>query len=158
VQRHGGTVSLKLLGDAIARVQVGTDRTAAELAVRRLREDFAVLEDERNRFENAALLADAKVPGCGTICCLFVMGLVLTAVLAGCVIPYCKLIGAIGVIATVAFCVLLATIYASRRESIWRELPENCIESENSRQRSSPRSRSTWNFSTVVAPDRRWGG
>lgn len=47
VQRQGGTVVLKLLGDAIARVQLGTDRTAAELALRRLREDMAALEQER---------------------------------------------------------------------------------------------------------------
>ena len=40
VQRTGGIVALKLVGDAISRVQQGTDRTAAELAVRRLREDL----------------------------------------------------------------------------------------------------------------------
>lgn len=44
VERVGGTVSLKLLGDAIARVQASTDRTAAELAVRRLRDDLAVIQ------------------------------------------------------------------------------------------------------------------
>lgn len=38
VQRRGGTVSLSL-EEAIARVQVGTDKTAAELAIRRLREE-----------------------------------------------------------------------------------------------------------------------
>lgn len=49
VQRSGGTVSLKLIGEAIARVQRGTDRTAAELAIRRLREDLADVEAERKR-------------------------------------------------------------------------------------------------------------
>lgn len=47
VQRQGGTVALRLLGDAISRVQLGTDRTAAELTLRRLREDMAALEQER---------------------------------------------------------------------------------------------------------------
>ena len=50
VQRNGGTVSLKLIGEAIARVQLGTDRTAAELAIRRLREDLSAVEAERKRF------------------------------------------------------------------------------------------------------------
>ena len=47
VYRSGNTISLKLIGDAIARVQVGTDRTAAELAIRRLREDLAGVEADR---------------------------------------------------------------------------------------------------------------
>jgi len=50
VQRSGGTVSLKLIGEAIARVQLGTDRTASELAIRRLREDIAAVEAERKKF------------------------------------------------------------------------------------------------------------
>jgi predicted RNA-binding Zn-ribbon protein involved in translation (DUF1610 family) len=44
VERRGGTVTLKILGEAIAKVQVGTDRTAAELAIRRLRDDLVSLE------------------------------------------------------------------------------------------------------------------
>jgi DNA-directed RNA polymerase subunit RPC12/RpoP len=40
VERHGGTVSLKLLTNAISKVQVGTDKTAAELAIRRLKEEM----------------------------------------------------------------------------------------------------------------------
>lgn len=36
VQRRGGTVALKAVTEAIAKVQVGTDRTAAELALVRL--------------------------------------------------------------------------------------------------------------------------
>ncbi len=39
--RHGGTVSLKSAGGAIASVQRGTDRTAAELAVLRLKSDLS---------------------------------------------------------------------------------------------------------------------
>jgi hypothetical protein len=44
VQRRGGTVALKAVTDAIKQVQVGTDKTAAELALARLRQDLAALE------------------------------------------------------------------------------------------------------------------
>lgn len=49
VRRSGGTISLKPLEEGIARVQEGTDRTAAELAVRRLREDLAVVDSDIER-------------------------------------------------------------------------------------------------------------
>jgi hypothetical protein len=49
VQRGGGIASLKLIGEAIARVQHGTDRTAAELAIRRLREELTTLEVEKKQ-------------------------------------------------------------------------------------------------------------
>jgi len=35
VQRRGGTVSLRAVTEAIKRVQIGTDKTAAELAIAR---------------------------------------------------------------------------------------------------------------------------
>jgi hypothetical protein len=41
VERRGGTVALRLVVDAVARVQVGTDRTAAELALVRLEKELA---------------------------------------------------------------------------------------------------------------------
>jgi len=34
VERKGGTVSLKSVTDAIGKVQIGTDKTAAELALK----------------------------------------------------------------------------------------------------------------------------
>ena len=40
VERRGGVVALKPVIDAIARVQTGTDKTAAELALRRLKEEL----------------------------------------------------------------------------------------------------------------------
>src|ERR1051325_912815 len=39
VQRRGGTVALKAVTEAIQKVQIGTDKTAAELALVRLRQD-----------------------------------------------------------------------------------------------------------------------
>ncbi len=46
VQRQGGTVALKLITDAILQVQSGTDRTAAELAIRRINDEVAALDFE----------------------------------------------------------------------------------------------------------------
>jgi ribosomal protein S27AE len=43
VERRGGTVALRLVVDAVARVQVGTDRTAAELALVRLEKELATV-------------------------------------------------------------------------------------------------------------------
>ena len=41
VERRGGTIGLRLVVDAVARVQVGTDKTAAELALVRLDKELA---------------------------------------------------------------------------------------------------------------------
>lgn len=49
VVRQGGTVSLKLVTDAISRVQVGTDKTAAELALKRLEGEIRNAEDACRR-------------------------------------------------------------------------------------------------------------
>lgn len=43
VERKGGTVALKHVTDAISKVQVGTDKTAAELAIRRLQDESVQL-------------------------------------------------------------------------------------------------------------------
>ena len=43
VERRGGTVSLRLV-DAIQKVQAGTDKIAAELALRRLDEELTITE------------------------------------------------------------------------------------------------------------------
>lgn len=45
VERRGGTVALRL-ADAVARVQVGTDKTAAELALVRLDKEITALKME----------------------------------------------------------------------------------------------------------------
>ena len=81
VQRQGGTVALKLLGDAIARVQYGTDRTAAELALRRLRDDLAAIEQERLQFNAHA--AKTVSEGQGAVVVVFVVGIGLCVVLMG---------------------------------------------------------------------------
>ena len=54
VQRRGGTVSLKLVTDAISKVQVGTDKTAAELSIRRLKGEVAQLEIQYSQLQEDA--------------------------------------------------------------------------------------------------------
>lgn len=51
VVRLGGTVALRLVADLIAKVQVGTDRTASELAIVRLPKEIATLQRELNAME-----------------------------------------------------------------------------------------------------------
>lgn len=46
VERKGGTVSLKLVTDAISKVQIGTDKTAAELAIQRLKGEMQIVNTE----------------------------------------------------------------------------------------------------------------
>ena len=46
VERRGGTVSLKAVEQAIQKIQIGTDKTAAELAMVRLKEEFHAKEKE----------------------------------------------------------------------------------------------------------------
>jgi hypothetical protein len=49
VERSGNIVALRLLNHAIGKVQRGTDRTAAELAIRRLSEEINQLELEKEK-------------------------------------------------------------------------------------------------------------
>lgn len=77
VQRRGGTVALKGVTEAIQRVQVGTDKTAAELALVRLADEKKELEVKLGR-----LRADNTKEftlGCGGV--LLCFGL-LSAVIA----------------------------------------------------------------------------
>lgn len=54
VERRGGTVALKGVAQAIARVQVGTDKTAAELALNRLERELESLNKKRARLRDQA--------------------------------------------------------------------------------------------------------
>lgn len=62
VQRSGGTISLKVVGDAIKRVQVGTDKTAAELAIKRLTGELAFMQQaiSDNAFMKRAKITDSN--------------------------------------------------------------------------------------------------
>ena len=58
VYRQGGTVSLKIIGDAIRRVQVGVDKTAAELAITRLTKEQQKIQ--RMREDNELLKVQTR--------------------------------------------------------------------------------------------------
>ena len=76
VQRRGGTVALKAITDAIRKVQIGTDKAAAELAIVRYEADL-----KRLRAKEANLLAsrfDSHI-GVGAGCFMVVVGLVMIA-------------------------------------------------------------------------------
>ena len=60
VNRAGGTVSLKLIGESISKVQRGTDRTAAELAIRRLTGEMQEIDATRQAFEWKKIGAQQK--------------------------------------------------------------------------------------------------
>jgi hypothetical protein len=69
VQRRGGTVALKLVQEAIKKVQVGTDKTAAELALVRL-------NDELKTLQRTKILVQGD-PRYGKFGCLGVVGMIL---------------------------------------------------------------------------------
>lgn len=51
VERSGGTIHLRGVAEAISKVQVGTDKTAAELAINRLSKELEALRYHRARVE-----------------------------------------------------------------------------------------------------------
>jgi predicted RNA-binding Zn-ribbon protein involved in translation (DUF1610 family) len=71
VRRSGGIVSLKAVTEGLKHVQVGVDKTAAELAIRRLKEEMselqatmdAVTADARARVARLQAGAAASRPG-----------------------------------------------------------------------------------------------
>ncbi len=83
VERHGGTVSLRLLTDSISKVQVGTDKTAAELAIRRLKEEY---EDLKKSYRSLATKKSDVQKEIGTGfggICIFATVMCLTAIIFG---------------------------------------------------------------------------
>lgn len=60
VQRRGGTIALSL-GEAIERVQVATDKTAAELALKRLKEEAVEAESTRESIEGSVASEVARL-------------------------------------------------------------------------------------------------
>jgi ribosomal protein S27AE/Flp pilus assembly protein TadB len=54
VDRRGGTIALKAVADAIEKVQRGTDRTAQELTLARLRQERADLQAELKKLAEQA--------------------------------------------------------------------------------------------------------
>jgi hypothetical protein len=63
IVRQGGTVALKLVADSIAKVQVGTDRTAAELALVRLSKEIKALQRESDVMEGSIRYLEKEIEG-----------------------------------------------------------------------------------------------
>lgn len=81
VQRQGGTVSLKLLSESISKVQIGTDKTAAELAIKRLKEEieeanlqFSAHEKKRLEEVGQANALFGILWAFGAILCIIIIG------------------------------------------------------------------------------------
>lgn len=60
VERCSGAVALKLVSEAIARVKIGTDRTASELAIVRLRKELISAHDEWRELQEEKYLLPEK--------------------------------------------------------------------------------------------------
>lgn len=77
VERRGGTVSLKAVEQAIQKVQIGTDKTAAELALARLNEELKALTARRTEVESGrednqgCYITVAAISGFGGLVLLF---------------------------------------------------------------------------------------
>lgn len=61
VVRQGGTVALRLVSDLIAKVQVGTDRTAAELALVRLPKEISERRRELDAMEERVCYLENEI-------------------------------------------------------------------------------------------------
>ena len=66
MQRRGGTVALKALTEAINKVQIGTDKTAAELAISRLEKELQKLRQKE---------AESGPKSVGCMVLLFIFGM-----------------------------------------------------------------------------------
>ncbi len=67
VERRGGTISLKLVTDAITKVQAGTDKTAAELALKRLKEELQPIAIRQAMIESQAEKRANSLVGWGMV-------------------------------------------------------------------------------------------
>jgi len=73
VERRGGTIALKALTEAIARVQMGTDKTAAELALARYQAEARELQSRLTAARDSQNREVGRGFGCGAV--LLVIGL-----------------------------------------------------------------------------------
>jgi DNA-directed RNA polymerase subunit RPC12/RpoP len=112
VERRGGTVNLKVISEAVARVQVGTDKTAAELALRRLGEERVSIELGKKLLRQRAVQAEASRNN-GLIACL-VIGVTLALVIA------CTGGNVGGVLAIIGFTGIVAAMTHRTNTSQWK--------------------------------------
>jgi hypothetical protein len=117
VRRGGGIVSLAPVVEGIDKVRVGVDKTASELAIRRLKEEIADLR--RRREEQTGLLQrrpeppKAREPQDGTLLTvLFVSGILLLVVAIG---ASSWPLGGLGV------ALMISPVWVSDKTAKWRD-------------------------------------
>jgi len=74
VQRRGGTVALRVVAEAIRKVQIGTDKTAAELAIARYESEIKELRSAEAKKSKESANSCTGV-GCGGI--ILVVGVLM---------------------------------------------------------------------------------
>ena len=115
VQRRGGTVALKAVAEAIKKVQIGTDKTAAELALVRLRQDRAEIVAKFSAIKPAV----AMPWGCSVVFAASVLAL-------GCWIATGS--GLIGMLVVITgLCTLGAIAGSKGDEARWLETKAECV-------------------------------
>ena len=88
IERSGGTISLRLLTNSISKVQIGTDKTAAELAIRRLKEETIEVNNQYSAImsvQNKEIDSNVRIfliPGGIILLLIFVALLSVSGILA----------------------------------------------------------------------------
>ena len=82
VQRQGGTVALKTVTEAIKQVQIGTDKTAAELAIVRYEKELTELRRKLAAAGDSTHSGKVTM-GCGGLVLLFALILLPGSTVAG---------------------------------------------------------------------------
>lgn len=81
VNRNGGVVSLSPVVEELKGVRAGVDKTASELAIRRLKEEIADLHDQRNAIKGAGCIDSLfSRTGCFGVIGVFILSIVITNV------------------------------------------------------------------------------
>jgi hypothetical protein len=80
VRRSGGVVSLSLVEDGNGKVQAGTGKTAAELALERLGSEIANLESERQAVSRGDLSQEVKIRSAAVYLAVFIFAGVLVGI------------------------------------------------------------------------------
>ena len=120
VIRQGGTVRLEPVVDAIQRVQAGTDKTAAELAMKRLKEEIYLLEQKKGqRTEEAMREFYVRMSGLKTVSA-FVLIIAIFGSLGG----YAVTQYAIVVFAGVFVILAVAVYYMGKKQKVDAEIEE----------------------------------
>jgi hypothetical protein len=101
VHRDGGIVTLKTVQAAIAKVQLSTDRTAAELAIRRLKED---LEEKKLQIRKVIRDKISEQEQVGSF-------LAKVGIVAGAILFFGLLYYSVGMAIVCAIVVMGATVY-----------------------------------------------